>query len=590
MSGGLPFLGVSRSLTGRAWRARLADERAALTLCQQFGLPDLLGRVLAARGVTPELAEAYLAPSLRTDLPDPATFKDMTRAAHLLADAVMKGEKVAVFGDYDVDGATSSALLKRFFRAAGADLITYIPDRLKEGYGPNEAALERLAGQGVSIVVTVDCGTLSYRPLAAARRMGLRVIVVDHHLAEPELPECEALINPNRLDEAGDYRHLAAVGVTFLLVVALNRALRERGWYGEARPEPNLTEWLDIVALGTVCDVVALTGLNRTFVTQGLKVMAQRRNAGIRALADVAGLREAPAAYHLGFLLGPRVNAGGRVGQADLGVRLLTTDDPAQAMQIATQLDHFNRERQAIESMVLEEAVAQAMLIPDGAPLILVAADGWHAGVIGIVAGRLKERFHKPAIVIGTEDGMGKGSCRSVPGVDIGAAVTAASQAGLLINGGGHPMAAGLTVEAGRVEELRDFLAMRLAEPMALRNGAGSLGIDGAVTITGCTEELLEKVAQAGPFGQGNSEPRFAIANAAVVKADVVGQDHVRVILGGPDGGRLKAVAFRSLETDLGRTLLTGRGRFHVAGSLKLNRWNGSTSVEMTIHDAAVSG
>jgi len=589
MSGGLPFLGVSHSLTGRAWRARLADERAALTLCQQFGLPDMLGRVLAARGVTPERAEAHLSPSLRTDLPDPATFKDMTRAADLLAEAVMAGETVAVFGDYDVDGATSSALLKRFFRAAGADILTYIPDRLKEGYGPNEPALKALYDQGVRLVVTVDCGTLSYKPLAAARAMGLRVIVVDHHLAEPELPACEALVNPNRLDEADEHRHLAAVGVTFLLVVALNRALRERGWYGAARPEPNLTQWLDIVALGTVCDVVSLTGLNRTFVTQGLKVMAQRRNAGIRALADVAGLKEMPAAYHLGFLLGPRVNAGGRVGQADLGVRLLTTDDPAEAMHIAARLDHFNRERQTIESMVLEEAMAEAVRIPEGAPLILVAREGWHAGVIGIVAGRLKERFHKPSVVIGIEGGVGKGSCRSVPGVDIGAAVTAASQAGILVNGGGHPMAAGLTVEAGRLDELRDFLALRLAEPMALRNGAGSLGIDGALTITGCTEDLLARVAQAGPFGQGNAEPRFAIANAGIVKADLVGQDHVRVILTGPEGGRLKAVAFRSLETDLGRTLLTGRGRFHVAGSLKLNHWNGTTSVEMTIHDAAIA-
>ena len=592
------FLGVESSLSGRRWRARPVDERMAAAISQQYDLPSIVGRILASRGVTPEGVEAYLNPSLKRDLPDPSVLKDMDRAAERVADALAAGEKIAIFGDYDVDGATSSALLLRFFRSAEGKegkARAYIPDRLTEGYGPNLPALLKLREEGVTLVLTVDCGTLSFAPLAGAAEAGLDVIVVDHHKAQTEHPRCTALINPNRLDQEPGLGQLAAVGVTFLLVVAVNRLLRARGWYGAERPEPDLRQWLDIVALGTICDVVPITGVNRALVVQGLKVMAARGNAGLRALADVAGLEEAPGTYHAGFILGPRVNAGGRVGESSLGTALLASDDDQEARQIAEKLHRHNAERQEIEALVQEEAFAQVLAEagPGGEPglLAFVAGDSWHPGVVGIVASRLKDRFHCPAIVISVAGDTAKGSARSIPGVDIGAAMIEALHRGLLVNGGGHAMAAGLTAKTGRLGELREFLEEWMAADIIVARAARDLQVDAMLTIGGASAELIDKISQAGPFGAGNAAPRLAFADLRLVKCDIVGKNHVRCFFTGGDGGRLKAVAFRRAEEPLGQALLGGTGRcFHIAGRLKKDDWKGNGAVELMLEDAAPAG
>lgn len=587
------FLGVTNSVKGQRWRLRNTDDRLAMALAQQAGLPEILGRVLAGRGIAIEALEDHLNPSLRRQLPDPSRFRDMDAATARLADAIVRGEKVAVFGDYDVDGATSTALLNRFFRAIGRELRVYIPDRLKEGYGPNAPALRRLAQDGVKVVVTVDCGTLAFAALEDAASVGLDVIVADHHLAEPELPKAVAVVNPNRLDEAPGFGQLAAVGVTFLLIVGVNRRLRERGYYTADNPQPDLMAWLDLVALGTVCDVVPLTGLNRALVTQGLKILRSRGNVGLAALADVAGVSEPPGAYHLGFLLGPRVNAGGRVGQADLGTRLLSTDDARLAQQMAAELDRYNRERQEIEAGVLMEAMAELEHVPDTAALALVARQGWHPGVIGIVAARVREKAGRPSFVIALdENGIGKGSGRSIPGVDLGAAVVAAGQAGLLVNGGGHAMAAGLTVETAKLNELKAFLNERLAAAVEKAGASSSLGFDGALAIGGCNADLCDRLEQLGPYGSGNSEPRFALAGVRVVQADVVAEKHVRCLIttGDGSGPRLNAMAFRSIDGDLGPALLQARqtgAALHLGGHLRPNHWRGEKRVQFLLEDAA---
>ena len=444
-----PFLGVERSLSGKRWRQRAVDDRAGLALAQQMGLPEIVGRLLAARGVGIESAERFLTPTLRELLPDPSHLRDMDKAVERVVRAVTTGELIAIFGDYDVDGATAAALLQRFFAAIGCRARIYIPDRQREGYGPNVPALQRLRAEGAAIAITVDCGTTAHAPLAAAAKAGLDVIVVDHHVAEPALPPAFAIINPNRLDEASPHGVLAAVGVAFLLVVGINRALRQAGWYAQ-RPAPDLVQWLDLVALGTICDVVPLTGVNRALVAQGLKLLQRRGNIGLAALADAAAVGERLEAYHAGFILGPRVNAGGRVGQADLGARLLATDDAVEARAVAEQLHTLNAERREIEARVLAQAIAQVESGDRSAPLVFVAGEGWHPGVIGIVASRLKERYNRPACVSAIADGIGKGSGRSVAGFPLGPAIIAARQAGLLVNGGGHAMAAGFTVTAER--------------------------------------------------------------------------------------------------------------------------------------------
>lgn len=586
------FLGVTRSVTGRRWLVTPTDDRLAQALCQRLGLPDLVGRILAGRGVGLDEVDSFLNPTLRDLLPDPSHLLDMDRAAARLAAAVTAGETVAVFGDYDVDGATSTALMVRFIEAVGGKARIYVPDRILEGYGPNTAALLRLKGEGVSVVVTVDCGVSAFAPLEAAAREGLDVVVVDHHKAESVLPEAVAVVNPNRLDDPSPHGHLAAVGVVFLVAVAVNRVLREAGWFAPAtgRPPVDPLQWLDLVALGTVCDMVPLKGVNRALVTQGLKVLARRANVGLKALADLVGLQERPEAWHLGFMMGPRVNAGGRIGQADLGARLLSTADAAEADKLAKTLDGFNGERQEIEAAVLLEAMEQVEgRGDDGSPLVFAVGDGWHPGVIGIVAGRLKERYNRPTCVVGVEAGVAKGSGRSVAGIDLGMAVLAARQAGLIEHGGGHAMAAGFTVKAERLAAFRSFLADRLAAQIPAGGVVPTLHLDGALEAGAATYDLVEKLRRLGPFGSGNPEPRFAIANVRVVRADVVGMGHVRCILVGTSGSRLKGIAFRSADSELGQALLTCAGQaMHVAGTVRPDTWQGRTEAQFVIDDAAI--
>lgn len=587
-TGPAAVLSVRESLLGRLWVDRCRDQRLALALSQANDLPEIVGRVLSARGVKVDQAAGFLDPSLKRQLPDPSVLRDMDLAAERIADIVARGGTVGILGDYDVDGATSTALLIRFLRAAGGRWLFHIPDRMRDGYGPNTGALRDLSRRGADIVITVDCGITAFAPLSEAAREGTAVIVVDHHQAEPLLPEAFAVINPNRLDEPpGMLQSLAAVGVCFLLVVAVNRALRQRGWYGAGRAEPNLLQWLDLVALGTVADVVPLTGLNRALTAQGLRVMGQRQNPGLAALADAARLQEAPGAYHAGFLLGPRINAGGRVGEADLGVRLLTTEDPAEAARLAARLDALNTERQVIEAEVLAEARSALASLPDDLPVCVVAGEGWHSGVLGIVASRLKELADRPAIVVGLQDGIGRGSGRSIPGVDLGTAVIAARQQGLLLNGGGHAMAAGLTVEASRLAELTEFLAGRLRRAVASASSVRHLGIDAVLSAGGATEGLLDALERVAPFGMGNPEPRFALANADVTFAQLVGERHVRCTVQGATGGRLKAIAFRCTDNALGAALLQRDARLHLAGHLRADHWRGERRVQFVIEDAA---
>lgn len=582
------FLGVERSLGGRRWLLRDTDERLALALSQRFDLPDVVGRLLAARRVDLESAENFLNSTLRALLPDPMHLMGMKEAVERLLRAIEKGERIAIFGDYDVDGATSTALLKLFLAAVGVEAGIYIPDRMIEGYGPNAEALLRLRREGYDLVLTVDCGISSFDALDAAQGDGLDVIVIDHHVAEARLPNAVAVVNPNRLDDTSSYGYLAAVGVVFLLVVALNRTLREKGFYtGNARSEPDLRRWLDIVALGTVCDMVPLIGVNRALVTQGLRVMGRRGNPGLTALADVGGIQKQIDAYHLGFVLGPRINAGGRVGVADLGARLLSSTNATEAMEIAKRLDACNRERQEVEAAVLLEAIEQVESAPVADGVVMVAGENWHPGVIGIVAGRLKERYGRPTCVIAFDGNEGKGSGRSVPGYDLGTTIIAARQAGLLLKGGGHAMAVGFTVGREMLRTFHDFVNERLTEQVA-GEVVPVLELDGALDVGGANARLVDSIQRCAPFGSGNAEPRFVIRSARVTKADIVGMGHVRCFLVGETGSRLKAIAFRSVDSELGSALLNGVGsRFHLAGCLRLDSWQGQDSVQLLIDDAA---
>ncbi|MFA5990140.1 MAG: single-stranded-DNA-specific exonuclease RecJ [Sphingomonas sp.] len=581
------ILNITQSILGQPWRWRAlsADARDP-----GFAPDDLVTQLLTARGCPAGEVAAHRSPSIRAFMPDPAIFQDMERAAARLADAVIGGENVTIFGDYDVDGATSAALLILLLRDLGLEASAYIPDRLMEGYGPSGEALVRLAQGGASLIVTVDCGAQAFEALAMARDAGVDVIVVDHHQCAPALPAAFALVNPNRLDEAegAAHGHLAAVGVAFLLGAALVRALRARGHFA-GRAEPKILALLDIVALGTVADVAALRGLNRAFVAQGLKVMAGRRNIGLAALLDVAKINRPPAAADLGFALGPRINAGGRVGKSDLGVRLLTTRDPAEARSLAEELDRLNGERRAIEAAVQADAELIAQTRGDDA-VIVVAGKGWHPGVIGIVAGRLKEKFGKPAIVIAVDDaGIGKGSGRSISGVDLGNAVLAAKDHGLLVVGGGHAMAAGLTIEESKIGAFTAFLSERLAERITIAQGERALLLDALLAPGGVTAALIDALEQGGPYGMGWPAPRVAAGPVRIIKADVVGNGHVRAILAGDDGASLKAVAFRQADTALGLALL-GAGphrRLWVAGRAKIDDWGAKRTAELHIDDAA---
>lgn len=587
------YLGVDRSVSGKRWISRSGDDRLAMTLSQRLSLPESVARIMAARGVGLDDAEMFLSPTLKDTLPDPSIFRDMDTLSERLASAVMQGEKIVIFGDYDVDGATSSALLKRYLQAVDARVGVYIPDRMKEGYGPNAAALTQLREDGTSLVVTVDCGTTAFEALAVAHGVGLDVIVVDHHEAEATLPKAVAVVNPKRLDEENNnHKQLAAVGLCFLCAIAVNRLLRTHGWFSD-RKEPDLLNLLDLVALGTVCDVVPLTGLNRSFVHQGLKVMASRNNIGINALADVAGIDEPPGTYHAGFVFGPRVNAGGRVGESSLGSRLLSTYDTAEAQDIARKLDSYNRERQSLEANILEEAFTQIEAEGDDLGAVAVAAGtGWHPGVVGIVASRLKDRFNRPACVIAFEgeegSDMGTGSGRSVTGVDLGQTIIAARQAGFIIKGGGHAMAAGFSLTRVQLPDFRAFLNERIAAQIAAQGIEPTLYIDGAIKTRGASLELLDSLLQVGPFGAGNPEPRFVIPDARLAFADPVGTDHVRCRIEDASGGQLNAIAFRCLDTPLGKALLTnGGGNLHLAGKLRINTWQGRSTPQMIIDDIA---
>jgi single-stranded-DNA-specific exonuclease len=583
-------LGVERSVCGRRWRLRDGDIRIGEAIAQRLGVPEIVGRLLAQRGVDLDCAPSFLAPRLRDQLPDPSHLRDMEAAVARLVRAVREGETIGIFGDYDVDGATSAALLTRFFAATGTATRIYVPDRLREGYGPNTPALLRLHDEGVRVVVTVDCGTTSHLPLTEAAEAGLEVIVIDHHVAEPLLPRAAAIVNPNRLDEASPHGGLAAVGVAYLLIIAVNRALRQASWYNSSgRPEPDLLGWLDLVALGTVCDVVPLTGLNRAFVAQGIKVARRNGNGGLAALAGVAGINEPIDTYHLGFVLGPRVNAGGRVGAADLGARLLATDDSVLAAGLAARLDAYNRERRDIELRALEAAIALVEATPQSPVLIFTAGENWHPGVIGLVAARLKERYERPACVVALADGIGKGSGRSVAGSPLGPAVIAARQAGLLINGGGHAMAAGFTVAAEKLGALQAFLVNRLGDGMDNERLVPELRVDGSLSVAAARAELIDHIAKLAPFGAANPEPRFVFPGVRVVHAEAVGSSHLRCTLADPlDDVRLRGIAFRAAETPLGKFLVETRGTaIHIAGHISRDSWRGGAAVQVMINDAA---
>ncbi|MEO0682401.1 MAG: single-stranded-DNA-specific exonuclease RecJ [Pseudomonadota bacterium] len=576
------FLGIEMSATGRRWVGPdAAEERAGLALAQASGLPEAVARVLAARGVGAAEAEAYLEPRLRDLMPDPSSLRDMDLAAERLARAVRHGERIALFGDYDVDGAASSALALRWLRGLGRDATVYIPDRMTEGYGPNVPAMAKL-GASHDLVVCLDCGTAAPGPLAAAAEAGADVLVIDHHLAGETLPPALAVVNPNRQDEDGALGHLCAAGVAFLWLAAANRVLRAAG-----REAPDLMGMLDLVALATVADVAPLTGLNRALVRQGLKVMARRTRPGLAALADAARLTSRPEAYHLGYVLGPRINAAGRVGDSALGARLLATDDPHEAQALAERLEGLNRERRDVEAAVLDAAITQAEARGADGPLVWAAAEGWHKGVVGIVAARLKERFERPAVVIGLQGEEGAGSARSVPGVDMGAAISALAREGLLLKGGGHRMAAGLTVAADGVEAAMDALARKLARQGAGAAGPREMRIDGALAPGGATAELCELLESAGPYGQSAPAPRFAIAGARAAYAKPMGEGHLRLRLTG-EGGAVDAVAFRVGGTELGELLsASGGAPLHVAGRLEVDDWGGRRKARLRVEDAA---
>ncbi|HEX3337818.1 MAG TPA: single-stranded-DNA-specific exonuclease RecJ [Pseudolabrys sp.] len=590
------FLGVEQSLTGRAWRDRL-DERGsaqALAIAQRYGLDELLARVLAGRNVDVDQVESFLDPTIKRLMPDPYTVTAMEAASSRIADAVVRSESIAIFGDYDVDGATASALLGRYLRHCGLDPIIHIPDRIFEGYGPNVEAIRSFAERGAKLLITVDCGVTSLEPLAEARRLGLDAVVIDHHQADEKLPEAVAIVDPNRADDLSGLGHLAAVGLVFLTVVAVTRELRRRNFWSDVRVEPDLRSLLHLVALGTVADVVPLHGLNRAFVAKGLVALRWREHVGATALMDVARLSGPPEPWHLGFLLGPRINAGGRIGRADLGVRLLLEEDPSEAARIAAELDRLNRERQQIEQATLAQAEGEALAalgLEEKGAVVVTAAEGWHPGVVGLVAARLKERYGRPAFAIALEPGgTGTGSGRSITGVDLGRTVRRAVQEGLLLKGGGHAMAAGVTLKKDALGAFRAFLEDTLAAPVEAARRERALLIDGAVSAGGFNPALVSLLSRAGPYGAGNPEPLLALPAHTLVYADPVGENHIRARLRSGDGKFVNAIAFRAAGQTLGKALLENRGRvLHAAGQIALDRWQGEERVQLRLTDLAAT-
>ncbi len=586
---------VSRSVTDRAWVDRIDDSSraVALAMVQQHGLPDVVARILAGRDVPIDALPGYLDPRLRDLMPDPFVLTAMEPAALKIVGAIERDEIIAIFGDYDVDGATSAALLAGFLDKAGARRLIHIPDRLTEGYGPNVEAVATLVAAGAQLLVTVDCGTTGHEPIREAARLGVPTVVLDHHQAPEELPEAYAIVNPNRLDDLSGLGHLCAAGVVFMTLVAVNRILRARGFWEKRGGEPDLMAMLDLVALGTVADVVPLVGLNRAFVRQGIAVMRRRDRLGLRALADSARLDGPIAPYHLGFLFGPRINAGGRIGDAALGARLLLTGDENEAAKIATELERLNRERQEIEVRMVEEAEAEALLSvgldENAAGIIVVASSNWHPGIVGLVASRLKDRFQRPVFALALDqNGFATGSGRSVQGIDLGRAVREAVEQKVLIKGGGHAMAAGLTIIADKIPELRAFFETRLGADASRLRAEQSLVIDAAIMAGGATLSLLTEIDRAGPFGSGHPEPLFAFGAHRVVDAMEVGTNHVRAKLKAGDGKTLEAIAFRAANQPIGIALMKNRGGvLHLAGSLAINRYRGGETVQLRIMDVA---
>ncbi len=590
------FLGVEHSACGRAWRDRLdgRGQARALTIAQRYGLPELLARVLAGRGVEADAVETFLDPTIKRLMPDPRTLAGMEAAAARIADAIMHEEKIAVFGDYDVDGATAAALLCRYLRHCGLDPLVHIPDRIFEGYGPNVDAIRGFAEKHVKLLVTVDCGTTSLEPLAEAAKLGLDGVVIDHHQADEELPIAVAIVNPNRADDLSGLGHLAAVGLVFLTLVAVSRELRRRSFWSAARAEPDLLSLLHLVALGTVADVVPLTGLNRAFVSKGLIALRRREHVGATALMDVSRVAGPPEPWHLGFLLGPRINAGGRIGRADLGVRLLLEEDATEAARIAAELDRLNHERRALEQATLTQAEAEAMAalgIEEKGAVVVTAQQDWHAGVVGLVAARLKERYGRPAFAIALEpDGSGTGSGRSIAGVDLGHAVRQAVHEGLLVKGGGHAMAAGVTLRKDALAPFRAFLEGTLGVSVEAARRESALKIDGAVSAGGFNLGLADLLARAGPYGTGNPEPLLALPSHTIAYADPAGENHIRVRLKSGEGKFVNAIAFRAAGTPLGKALIDNRGRsVHAAGNIAIDRWQGEARAQLRLADIAAS-
>jgi single-stranded-DNA-specific exonuclease len=589
------FLGVAHSLTGKLWRDRLDARGAAraLAIAQRHQLPEMLARLLAGREVEIDAVEDFLDPTIRKLMPDPFTVTQMEVAAKRIADAAIRIEQVAIFGDYDVDGATSAALLAWYLRHCGLDPLIHIPDRIFEGYGPNIEAVRLLASKGATLLLAVDCGTTSIEPLAEAGRLGMSVVVIDHHQCGGELPIVDALVNPNRPDDLSGLGHLAAVGLVLITLVAVNRELRARGFWTSEMPEPDLLGMLHHVALGTVADVAPLIGLNRAFVAKGLIAMRRRDHVGHTALMDVSRLNGPPEAWHLGFLLGPRINAGGRIGRADLGVRLLLEGDVSEAARIAAELDRLNSERRVIEQAAEAQAEAEALAslgLEDKGAVIVTASEGWHPGVVGLVASRLKDKFSRPTFVIALEPGgIGTGSGRSIGGVDLGRAVRQAVADGILLKGGGHAMAAGVTLRKERLAEFRAYMESKLAHDVASSRHANELFIDGAVSARAATGELAATLNRAGPFGSGNPEPVLALPSHQLVFADEVGQAHLRVRFKSGDGAIVNGIAFRSIGQRLGNALVAHRGQpLHIAGSLGVDRYQGTERVQLRVLDVAV--
>lgn len=557
------------SVKGLKWKLEETDQRIVTTLVQKLGIPEVLATILCNRGVqNMEEANLFLEPRLKDCLPDPFLLKDMDKAANRIADAIIAGEKMAIFGDYDVDGATSTALFRKFFKKIGIDIGIYIPNRIVEGYGPNSEAFKKLRDEGNSIVITLDCGTVSFDPIKDATSYGLEVIIFDHHLSMDSLPDAYAIVNPNRFDDPFPHKSIAAVGIAFMASIAIRAKLRQKGWFQD-KEEIDLLQYLDLVALGTVCDVMNLTGINRAFVAQGLKLIASRKNLGIATLANVAKLDVSPQSYHLGFILGPRINAGGRVGEGMLGSDLLSTDDPVFALEIANKLEQLNIERRAIESVILEEVIKEIDIKKlNNHPMIIVQGDGWHQGILGILASRIKERYNRPAAVISVVDGIGKGSARSVDGIDLGTLLTKAKEEGILMQGGGHAMAGGFTIQADKIEEFQAYVCSTLDGTDHLIEKAKEYYLDGVITVSGVSGKLVQCINKAAPFGSGNRQPRFALCDVLILNVRLVGASHMMVIVSDPKSDTrafnrktLKCMLFKALDSELGKIVGSSVGK-----------------------------